>query len=201
MIFSEKMEIIMAVPEKYWDLNHDNNEPTEEYIHSTKQVISGLGIKPEEISHKSGSIGRGVEGTTLILILLGLFFLGNKIEKNVEAWIKIGKRIGKVFKKLLSKRQGQAYLSHPMAALLAIWHISQKVKDILLLELISTDVIPVDPSGFVEDSGKLFRINPERYYMFIFKVNSNEIHAVCLRSTGHVEFHRNFIVENGVEFY
>ena len=155
MIFSEKMEIIMAVPEKYWDLNHDNNEPTEEYIHSTKQVISGLGIKPEEISHKSGSIGRGVEGTTLILILLGLFFLGNKIEKNVEAWIKIGKRIGKVFKKLLSKRQGQAYLSHPMAALLAIWHISQKVKDILLLELISTDVIPVDPSGFVEDSGKL----------------------------------------------
>jgi len=199
MIFSENMEIIIAVPEEYWDREHNSDEPTEGYIHSVKQVISDLGIRVEDISHESCGIGRGAEGTALILILVGLFFLGKRIEENMEAWIKIGRQIGRVLQKISAK--GQVYLSQPVAALVAIWHISRKTKDISLLELINADVIPVDPSGFVGDNWKFFRTNPERYYIFTFKVDGKEIHTVCLRSTGRVQFYKSFSVDNWIEFY
>ena len=198
MTFSESIEIILAVPEKYWD-RKQNDEPTEEYVNSTKRIISDIGIKTEEISHLSCGIGRGAEGTGLILILLGLFFLGKKIEDNIESWIKIGKRFRKVFEKLLTK--GKVYISHPVAALLAISYILNKVEEISILRLINTDIIPVDPSGFAEDSGKVFRNNPERFYIFTFEVNNKEIHIICLKSTGKIEFHKFFSINNWIDFY
>jgi len=68
------------------------------------------------------NIGRGADLPAVLVVLLGLYFLGEKIEKNLDAWVSLAKKFSSVLRGV-TRRFGSFRTCPKGASLLAIDHI------------------------------------------------------------------------------
>lgn len=204
MSSKEGFEIVLGVPEEHWEEYGENYGVTSEYLSSVINDVKEIAQSSDEIYFESGAMGRGAEGTALILIfsLLPIIQAGKIIEEGIEgieSWIRLLRRAKNVFEKL--RNRGQMFLSEPAAATQALLYVIEQHEEIKKIETVSILTFPVGSEYFRKDFGEFFRVNPERYYVLTYKINDESVHVVCLKSTGDLLHHEVFSLSNWLRFY
>jgi hypothetical protein len=132
-----------------------------------------------EIKTDDADIGNGADLWITIVGIVGVVFLqGGKINKNLDAWLEIGKKINKLFK----KKNKPMFIDKEAAISLALNKIDKKTK-ISDIDLIQESEL-IDKVRITKDFDINF--NPYNYYLFVFKVNYDEHFIFCIKSNGQI---------------
>jgi hypothetical protein len=132
------------------------------------------------LEYKSVDLGGGADWWFIVITILSTFFLGKKINENLDAW----KEIGLKFKKILEKEKMPLFIDIDVAKAIAIADLNEKTQ-IKSLELMKSDQIidrNFDHKGFKLD------FTPYNYYILVFKVNRLENFIYCIKSNGKIQF-------------
>jgi hypothetical protein len=132
-------------------------------------------------------IGPGADWIIIVAILSGLFFLGKKINENLEAWISLAKK----FKKLLNKFKNVKYfVDSNGATLIAINVILENEKSLESLEEINSIELSKRPiKKYFKDNRPDERIDskPYRYYIKVYLVNDVLFYIFEIKSDGTIK--------------
>ena len=109
--------------------------------------------------------------------------LGDKVVKGIDGWIEVTKRIKKII-----TNSDKVYFDNDAATLLAIDYISKKIK-IQSIEKISEEIIHLqDLSLMLTDrSPKGFISKPFNVYIHTYKVNSDAVKIIAIKSNGEIK--------------
>lgn len=157
--------------------------------------VKEIEVRLQEIdpqySIENTSIGHGADWPVLLLALAGIFLLGEKIEKNLNAWVSLAKRVAGLIG-WLSERFGAVRVDESGALALAIEDLTTQRNEIssLLLEHRQTIVFTPVPWN------KLGRLDnhPDALYVLSFRVNEQEVFIYGIKSKGIVEFRHTYKV-------
>jgi hypothetical protein len=198
--FTEEFELVLSGAED----ESQHYEQTGELPHPTRvlidEALDEFGVPRVDAKLSTSSFGHGADGMAIVLTLSGLLLAGKKIEENLDAWLRLAKRFSTALRKL-RRRKGTVYLSEPAAAMFALNAVVEKLPKAQIVVLLGSTPLIVPNSSLGESYHRIFRWQPERYYVFTFMVGEDTAHVVCLRSTGEIEFHRTLPVGNWHEFY
>lgn len=143
-----------------------------------------------EISEKN--IGPGADVFVIfasILTIANVFMLGDKIEKGIDGWIRIGKRI----KKLFEKKELVA-VDKDGASLLAVKFIAEiaPVKSLEKENEHEINLVRVD--GMFRDGRKPDELisKPYNYFIQTYLINNEKHYVVGIKSTGEVNLIKCF---------
>lgn len=178
------MEIIFIPKNTSDDLM---NYPVDE-INSTflKGIKSDLENIDSNYELKEVNLGTGADWVLIMAILNGIttiFLLGEKIDKGIEGWIKIGKRIKSLFLKT-----DTIYLDKDAAKLIALQYLAEKY-DLLSfsLEKESAEEI-INLSTILRDrKPEDFISKPYSIYFLTFKINDHINTMLSVRSDGEIK--------------
>ena len=157
------------------ELNVDHKTQLENEL---KDISSSIEIKSE-------NIGAGADWIVVIVSIAGIFFLGEKINKNLEAWISLSKR----FISLL-KQTKASFIDSSGAKLIAIEKILKNEKYIDSIEEVAfTEINLQDLTRSFTDGRKPteLRSKPLCYYSMIFRVNGFAYYMLGIKSNGEVK--------------
>lgn len=131
------------------------------------------------------NFGRGADWILLLATLssiTSIISLGDKLEKGIDGWIKIGKRISKIFEK-----SDRVYLDENASKIIAISHISKKI-DITSLKLIDDHTITLTnfSSWFKQLNPDSFEAKPFNIYNFTFEINNIRMISLSIKSNGEI---------------
>jgi len=131
------------------------------------------------------NFGRGADWILLLATLssiTGVIALGDTLEKGINGWVKIGKRISKIFEK-----SDRIYLDEDASKILAISHISKKI-DITSLKLIDnhTTTLADFSSWFKQLKPDCFEAKPFNLYNFTFEINNIRMISLSIKSNGEI---------------
>lgn len=135
-----------------------------------------------EVARRSANIGAGADFPVEILTLGGLFFLGDQIKKNLDAWLDLAKRFARFL-----QRHGVGYRLDPVGAdLIVLDEILQRFPEVASVDrLFETEVVArelrFNPDGSLERT-------PERLYVRGFRVNGRSVVIAGLGSSGVLAF-------------
>ncbi|MGJ1261711.1 hypothetical protein [Sphingobacterium spiritivorum] len=161
-----------------YDLSQIESKEFDDVIDELKQIDN-------EVNISSINLGRGADWV-LILAILGsirsVIALGDKLEKGIEGWIKIGKRLTNLFKK-----SDRVYIDEDGAKILAITYISEKynIKNITLLDNHTTFLADFS-SWFNQRNPEDFTSKPFNIYNFTFDINNERTISLCIKSNGEI---------------
>jgi hypothetical protein len=99
----------------------------------------------DELEISLGSVGYGADACVVIATfatLSGLFLSGKKIEENLDAWLRLGRR----FKKLvthLNTRGRAVNVSQPIALALTLERLDRELGGVADISVMASHVIPV----------------------------------------------------------
>jgi len=143
-----------------------------------KTISDSFGLQTE-------NIGAGADWIVVIAYLTGLYFLGDKINKNLEAWITLSKKFVSLFKKTNVK-----FIDSNGARLLAIERILKNeetidsIEEVLFNEINLQDLTDSFTDGRSENE---LRSKPFCYYSMIFKVNDYSYYMIGIKSDGEIK--------------
>lgn len=144
-----------------------------------------------ELTITERNIGHGADWPVLLATFGGVFFLGEQIQKNLEAWISLAKRFGQLFN-WLKEKYGLARVDESGGLVIAINDIvsssSGKSINSLQLDGIQTlcfTAVPWNPSDRLD--GK-----PDALYIIALRVNNEEIFVYGVKSNGVIDFKHNY---------
>lgn len=178
------MEIIVI------DSSYVNDELSEnEFRDSVETLINEFST---EYKSSDADIGRGADWPAFVFEFLGLFFLGEKIEKNLNSWINLAKRFH-AFVQNFTKELSTILIDAKGAELLAINHIAKENR-IDKLEKISESVTRIGESQWLGDS-KLIRF-PFSIFSFSFRVNDEWVYIIGINSNCNEEFVLRYRLKN-----
>lgn len=89
------------------------------------ELRSELATITKDVEIRSTDIGRGADWSVVLVTIGGLFFLGKKIEENLDAWTSLARKFLAVLQRI-SERFGPYRLDEHGATLLAIDRILRK---------------------------------------------------------------------------
>lgn len=174
----------LIIPKKYHDkllcdgrLSEQEKEEIRDYLEFDK-----------DIELKETNIGPGADLTTLLVIAAGLFFLGDKINKNLDGWIEIGNKL----KRLFEKDELVAIDSHG-ADCLCISYLAQKEQINEVEKFDEHCITYMSLAGMLPDrqDGE-FISEPHNYYVKTFIVNTTEMYVLGVSSKGEVTKIKHF---------
>lgn len=137
------------------------------------------------------NIGHGADWSVLLVTLGGVFLLGEKIQKNLDAWLSIAKRVSQLFE-WLKAWYGLARIDESGALAIAINDTLSFFKTITALQLENIQTIsftPVEWNPSDRLDGK-----PDALYLVALRVNNEEIIVYGIKSKGEVEFRHRYLV-------
>lgn len=182
------MELLLQI-DKYDDqINGDGLS-----VDDKEQIKKELEFEGEkEISEKN--IGPGADVFVIlasILMIANVFLLGDKIDKGIEGWIRIAKRI-----KNLIKRKELVAIDNDGAALLALEFINniEEVNSIQKTSEQQVDLVDFSSSQLFGDdrkSGDLIS-KPYNYYIFSFLINDAKLYVIGVKTHGEVNLIKCF---------
>lgn len=149
------------------------------------EILDELRTVDNKIEITETNFGKGADWILLVAILSSITYVisvGDKLEKGIEGWVKIGKRFSKLFSKA-----DRLYFDEDGAKIIAITHISEKydLKNISLIDSHTTHL--VDFSGwFKQRKSESFTSKPFNIYNFTFEVNSERTIVLSIRSNGEI---------------
>jgi hypothetical protein len=146
--------------------------------------------------------GYGADGPALGLILggvAGLFLLGKSINENLEAWISIGSRLGKLVSKL-RKKHDYCTISEPIAAALALAMLLEEGAAAEDIRFVSTSIHPVINGSLTTEAHDEFLSQPDRYYVFVIEERGTAVHVIGMSSVASLLFHHRLTLADHTEF-
>ncbi|CDN74512.1 hypothetical protein [Elizabethkingia anophelis] len=161
-----------------YDLSQIESKEFDDLIDELKQIDN-------EVNISTINLGKGADWV-LILIILGsiggVISYGDKLEKGIEGWTKIGKRLINLFKK-----SDRVYVDEDGAKILAITYISEKynIKSITLLDNHTTFLADFS-SWFNQRDPKDFTSKPFNIYNLTFDINNERTISLCIKSNGEI---------------
>ena len=161
-----------------YELSQIESKEFDDVIDELKQIDNKVNIS-------SINLGKGADWFLIVAILgsiTSVIALGDKLEKGIEGWAKIGKRLTKLFKK-----SDRAYVDEDGAKILAITHISEKynIKSITLLDSHTTFLVDFS-SWFKQRNPEDFTSKPFNMHNFTFDVNNERTISLCIKSNGEI---------------
>lgn len=210
--FTEGFEIVVSTLDEE-DYDWEKEEYRPKYIEAAVNTLAELGISKDEVTYERTGVGVGAAGDAIALIMLAgisvlmvgkrVFLAGKTINENVDAWIELAKKLRRVLTKLKA-----AYVSQPFAAALALEEIIKKDPNARAFDLEGAfiEIVPnpsMDTTALAVDDGRpiqeVFRYQQMRYCIFVFRTPTT-VHAICVRSTGKIEFHHVLPVNDWLKF-
>lgn len=142
-----------------------------------------------ELTITERNIGHGADWPVLLATFSGVFLLGEQIQKNLEAWISLAKRVGQLFN-WLKEKYGLARVDESGALALAINDIVSNGNSINSLQLdgiqtVCFTAVPWNPSDRLD--GK-----PDAIYLVTLRVNNEEVFVYGIKSNGVIDFKHNY---------
>lgn len=107
-------------------------------------IQNGLAEFEGEIVLSERNIGHGADWTVLLVTLGGIFLLGEKIQKNLDAWIAVAQRVVKLFD-WLKEKFGLARVDESGAIAIAINDIVLEQKKVTALRLEAIQTVSFTP--------------------------------------------------------
>ncbi len=155
------------------------------------EIKSELREIDKDFSLKGVNLGVGADWVLILAVMNGItsvLILGDKIDKGIEGWIKIGKRIKNIFSK-----SDKVYVDKDAAKFLAISYLANKYK-IRSIELLKESEISIkDLSTLLRDRNSAdFIAKPYKVYLMTFEVNEHIIIILGVRSDGQANLHYEF---------
>jgi len=149
------------------------------------EILDELKEIDKEVDISETNFGKGADWILLLAILSSITYVisvGDKLEKGIDGWIKIGKRLSKLF-----KRSDRLYIDEDGAKIIAITYLSEKyeLKSISLNDSHITYLM--DFSGwFTQRNPNCFTSKPFNIYNFTFDVNNERTIILSIKSNGEI---------------
>lgn len=158
-----------------------------ENIHSENwdAIKSELNLIDNDFQIEEINIGKGADWIAILVLIntiTGAFLLGDRIDKGIEGWINIGKRIKSIFKK-----SDNAYMDVDVAKIYAIHHL-EKNSTLTSVEMINESLIELDNlSGMFPNRDESdFTAKPFGIYILTMIVNDKNKIVLSVRSDGKI---------------
>ena len=176
---------IIFVPKNTADdlMNYNIDELQSDELESIKVDLSKIDASYtlEELN-----LGTGADWITILAVINGIvsvLMLGDKIEKGIEGWINIAKRI-----KSVCSKSGPVFVDKDAANLLSLEFLS-KEKEVRSLSKFEEHTIVLNSvsGAFSDRSSEDFTSQPWAIYMITFIVNDDTFKVLAVRFDGHVK--------------
>lgn len=181
------MDIIIPAPLK------ENNDELE--MSSVQEIEKYLRKFDSDVTIFERNIGHGADWTVL-LISLGtfgsIFLLGEKIQKNLNAWIAIAKRVIQLFT-WLKEKYGLARIDESGAIAVAINDLASESTPLVSLRLETCQTVCFTP--VLWNPAKRLDGKPDALYVFSINVNGNSVYVYGIKSKGTIEFKHSYSTE------
>jgi len=178
------MEIIFIPKNSSEDLmNYTIDEINSEFLKDIKADLKNI---DSSFKLKEVNLGTGADWVLIMAILNGIttiFLLGEKIDKGIDGWVKIGKRIKSLFSKT-----DTIYLDKAAAQLLALQYLAEKhvLKSISLEKELTEEIINL--STMLRDrKPEDFISKPYSIYYLTFYINDHINTMLSVRSDGEIK--------------
>lgn len=161
-----------------YEFSEIDSAELEEILDELKQIDDKLVISDV-------NFGKGADWILLLAVLSSITYvitIGDKLEKGIDGWIKIGKRLSNIF-----KNSDRVYLDEEGAKIIAITHMSKKyeLKSLSLIDSHTTYLVDFS-SWFRQRKPECFTSKPFNIYNFTFNVNEERTLILNIKSNGQV---------------
>lgn len=176
---------ILFIPRNTADelMNIPLNEIESKFLEDIK--IEFINIDPN-YSLREVNLGTGADWALILAIINGattIFLLGDKIDKGIEGWINVGKRIKSLFQKT-----DIIYLDLHAAKLLALQYIAEKHKINSISLVKESEEVVLNLSSMLRDrKPNDFISKPYNIYFLTFRINENMELMLSVRSDGEIK--------------
>jgi hypothetical protein len=157
----------------------------------------------DELVISAGSAGYGADAyvvTATFASLAGLFLAGKKIEENLDAWLRLGRRFKRLVTHLRSRGRA-ASVSEPIALSLTLERLERQLGDIAGANLMISHVIPVHNGSIPSEREGVFESQPDRLYIFALRLGNHDTIVTGVRSDGTVEFEHRVPTGRYLEYF
>ena len=176
------MEIL--IPDPTYDHPERNREKFLAQLHQELAELSS------DYELSEADAGHGADWPVILVSIGGLFFLGKRINENLDAWIALAKKLGAFLAKA-KERWSSPRLDQDGAILIALLRVlATHDRPIQSIEL--AGVIPSWFQVFPKKSAKRLDHHPDALYVSSFRVNDETIYVLGVKSNGTIEFEHNF---------
>lgn len=153
-----------------------------------KKLLKKLDLDEYDVNIKEVDIGCGADWWfTALAVSGGIFLAGKSIEDNLVAWMRIGNRIKKIFKK---RKKSQIFIDNEAAIALAVNAVAKRVGKIKSIDLVfSKELSTGGLEKIYRDGRKKGELPsaPFNFYLLIFKVNDNDQYIFGIKSNGKIK--------------
>jgi hypothetical protein len=180
-----------------------DGELTPELLDETLRELAECDFDPRDIEVQVGSAGYGAEGFILLSVFSGLavvFLSGKKIEENIAAWIKLGRRFRALSDRSNKKGRGMQ-VSQPVALALALERLNNDFGELAGSTVLASHVIPVRNRSIPPELEPLFESQPDRFYIFLVKLPDDDTCVVGMKSDGTVVFQHRLPTSNYLRYF
>jgi hypothetical protein len=174
------MELLISLPDETELIHND------QLGELPKELIDDLREFGDDPDFKSLNIGPGADWIVVLAIFSSLFFLGEKIEKNLSAWLKLGKKIKSLFKKYPKK---WIFIDERGASALCLIDVEESEKEIKSIEEIGSNEIRLLDihASTLNYKEEYVKMNPYSIYNKTFLVNDNKYYLYVIMSNGEIQ--------------
>ena len=154
------------------------------------EALRDEGIPTEGAEITARGYGYGADATAIgvtLGALVSLFLAGKKIEENIDAWLRLGRRLRDALKRL-RERQIRVAMSEPAATAYALARIAEDSGTGDGIKLLASRVVPVSNPSLVPEAQQQFLEHPDRYYIFTFGVGEDRVEVLCITAHGRIAF-------------
>lgn len=176
------LELIYNILPETGPITYDNLKIPERKKKSLEKSLREIS---DNVSLTTENIGAGSDWIIVIAHLAGLFFLGDKINKNLDAWKALSNKFVSVFKKTKP-----SFIDSNGARLIAVEKIMKNEDNLISVEEVLFHEINLnDLTNSFGDNRKPFelRSKPLCYYSIIFKVNQESYYFFGIKSNGQLK--------------
>jgi hypothetical protein len=185
------------------DLSYEGDKWTRGAEDKFRGSFSEADLGAEEVQFEVGSTGYGADGLLVVGVLTGLaslFLSGKKIEENLDAWARLGRRFRKLIESLNS-RWGRTSVSQPIALALALERIAAENSNVHGVSVIAAHTIPVANGSLHPKYWNEFRSQPDRVYVFLLRAVNHDTYIVGIRSDGDWQFLHRIPTGDYLEYF
>lgn len=160
-------------------------------MNAVLEIENGLAEFGSEREVVERNIGHGADWPVLLITLGGVFLLGEKIQKNLDAWVALAKRVVKLFE-WLKERYGLARIDESGAIAIAVDDILLEREKITALQLEAIQTVCFSP--VLWNPANRIDGKPDALYVVAMRVNNEDVLVYGIKSKGTIEFKHRYPV-------
>lgn len=146
----------------------------------------------KEVDLIDSNIGHGADWPIILATFSALYFLGEKIEKNLNAWISLSKKFY-AFLNWTKKNIGKFRVDEKGAILIAIQDILNSQKELEFLKILKLETIIF--SNHPQIPKERLDSTPDSLYIIALEITGGRIVIYGIKSKGSIEFKHSFTSE------